>query len=74
MTAENFTENELKVLKAAYESMKGNGFDFGFIDEVRPDGMTPKSAGDTLRGLRKKLRSCAAFGTGCRRITAASQA
>lgn len=50
-----FTSNELLVLQSAYKSMYGNGFDFGFVDDVRPEGMSPKSAGATLRSLRKKL-------------------
>lgn len=56
MTAADFTANELAVLKAAYHSMNGNGFDFGFVDDCRPAGMTAISAGAVLRGLRKKLR------------------
>lgn len=50
-----FTAKELAVLQTAYESMKGNGFDFGYVDDCRPEGMTAKSAGAVLRGLRKKL-------------------
>lgn len=50
-----FTDKELAVLAALYESMKGNGFDFGFTDECRPEGMDPKTARGVLRELHSKL-------------------
>lgn len=50
-----FTNNELACLKQIYDSALGNGFDFGFADEVRPAHMTPRSAGACFRQLRKKL-------------------
>ena len=53
--AKTYTENETAVLKAAYASMKGNGFDFGFIDDCRVEGKTAKQCGATMRVLRKKL-------------------
>lgn len=56
MTAADFTAKELAVLRAAHKSMSGNGFDFGFVDDCRPEGMTATSAGAVLRGLRKKLK------------------
>jgi hypothetical protein len=50
-----FTDKELAVLTSLYESMKGNGFDFGFTDECRPQGMAPTTARAVLRELHKKL-------------------
>ena len=50
-----FTGKEEAVLFHLYHSMKGNGFDFGLVDEVRPAGIAAKQAGSVMRALRKKL-------------------
>lgn len=55
MTTLTFTEKELAVLHDLYLSMKGNGFDFGYLDDCR-GGLTGRTAGGVLRGLHKKLR------------------
>jgi hypothetical protein len=55
-TATKFTANELAVLKAMYDSMKANGFDFGIVEEVIPASGLPVATGrGTLREVRKKL-------------------
>lgn len=51
-----FTEKEIAVLKTMHTSMGGNGFDFGFADDCRPEGMTVREAQGTLRALHKKLK------------------
>ena len=50
-----FTGKEEAVLFHLYHSMKGNGFDFGLVDEVRPAGIAAKQARSVMRALRKKL-------------------
>jgi len=50
-----FTGKEEAVLFHLYHSIKGNGFEFGLVDEVRPAGIDAKQAGSVMRALRKKL-------------------
>lgn len=52
-----FTNNERVVLEAMYNSMKANGFDFGFVEDIAPGCGMMKSATarGTLRVIRKKL-------------------
>lgn len=52
-----FTSNELVVLGAMYQSAKGNGFDFGIMEEISENcpGMDSKSVQATLRVLHKKV-------------------
>ncbi len=52
-----FTSNELVVLGAMYQSAKGNGFNFGIMEEIAGNcpGMDSKAVQATLRVLHKKV-------------------
>lgn len=67
MATAKFTDYENAILAAAQKSFAGNGFDFGYVDDCRVDGLSPASCGAVLRGLRKKLRlwSDSEFGQLC---------
>ncbi|GEM_PF-6862465 len=50
-----FTKKEMAVIKALCESMRENGFDFGYLEDIKIEGMTARSISGTLRELHKKI-------------------
>lgn len=48
------TELERKVLRLLGKSAAGNGYDFGFTDESRPEGLSPNAHGGVLTSLTNK--------------------
>lgn len=65
-----FTEKGIAVLKSIHESSRGNGFDFGLVEEVSVPGMTAKQVGGVMRELHKKIDMyCEPSGNGWTQIT-----
>lgn len=50
----NLTPLETKVLRALYESSKGNGHDFGFIEDAREAVSSKNQLGGVVASLVKK--------------------
>jgi hypothetical protein len=51
---QDFTSSELIVLAALFESARGNGHDFGFIEDARPVVKSKASLGGIVASLSKK--------------------
>jgi len=50
----NLNVNERKTLRSCLASARGNGYDFGFTDEIQIEGLNQKQIGGYLSQLIKK--------------------